>query len=739
MSLKNIQDILPHGSSSLCFRKEEFIKENFSVDQFVSEHRKHVSLETLRDDLGIYLRVLRSAMIELINKDYADFVNLSTNLVGLDKSIQNLTVPLGQFKEEVLTIKHAVDEALSATTSELKKIESIREKKMMLQRVAAILHGFQKLEELLEISSCSPELPAKEKGRREWSGKLVERAAVELNQILFYLSKCNRIPVIEDIRHRINHIATVLMEHLDHKFLDDIHKSNTESLQRILRIYATIDRISETELLFQRNVVKPYMQEVITEKQVEIQGITKMYEKVLQFVPSKCKDILEVTREGRSGEVVKGYDFLVNAIWPEIITCLETRVHFIFQAGDPNKFHERYSSSMTFLEKFEQMCGSQASIKRLHQHKSYHTFIGKWNLPVYFQVRFQEIAKVLETAILTPFTKTEAKSVFNLYVTCQLWNTVQRCWASDVYLAVLCHRFWKLTLQLISRYNTWACQLIQTEHSTAIEELKLSDENLKIGPSSSTGDARNGRNLMNGPNSGSTDSRRLEVSKLVLLVTDIVHVQNEVPLLFDNVILPHLQHHRLLNVTKLQETIKETTEQLKELPPKIGELVVNDIVFQCLQHLRMVSEIPRLYRKTNRDVPTKPSTYVQMVLRPLETFQNDNKDILTSSWLTEWTKAILDKLTTKYFKLTSDVLDTLRKMDKSLKQLKRIRDKGAGESRNNSSGVSDDDKIHLQLWLDVENFGQQIEILGVKKSTVQEFESLVELVKSTRSSPTTYS
>lgn len=41
-------------------------------------------------------------MIELINKDYADFVNLSSNLIGLDKAINGIQVPLGQLKEEVL-------------------------------------------------------------------------------------------------------------------------------------------------------------------------------------------------------------------------------------------------------------------------------------------------------------------------------------------------------------------------------------------------------------------------------------------------------------------------------------------------------------------------------------------------------------------------------------------------------------------------------------------------------------
>lgn len=61
-----------------------------------------VPLEVLRDDLGSYLKVLRSAMIELINRDYADFVNLSGNLVGLDIAISNLQQPLTSIHTEIL-------------------------------------------------------------------------------------------------------------------------------------------------------------------------------------------------------------------------------------------------------------------------------------------------------------------------------------------------------------------------------------------------------------------------------------------------------------------------------------------------------------------------------------------------------------------------------------------------------------------------------------------------------------
>lgn len=125
MSNNNIT--LPKAPKELCFSELDFVQvwfnhyyilnrgnfiftdsfsallqENFDVDTFLQDHRKNDKLETMRDDLGMYLKLLRSAMIDLINRDYADFVNLSSNLIGLDKAINDLQVPLGQLREEVL-------------------------------------------------------------------------------------------------------------------------------------------------------------------------------------------------------------------------------------------------------------------------------------------------------------------------------------------------------------------------------------------------------------------------------------------------------------------------------------------------------------------------------------------------------------------------------------------------------------------------------------------------------------
>lgn len=60
--------------------------------------------------------------------------------------------------------------------------------------------------------------------------------------------------------------------------------------------------------------------------------------------------------------------------------------------------------------------------------------------------------------------------------------------------------------------------------------------------------------------------------------------------------------------------------------------------------------------------------------------------------------------------MTSDVLTSVKKMEESLKRLKKAKTtasdlKSLGQGQ---SGLSDDDKIRLQLYLDVKEFGKQV-------------------------------
>ena len=107
------------------------------------------SLGVLRDDLGIYLKVLRSSMIELINQDYADFVNLSTNLVGLDQGIIKIKSPLVDFQSELSCAKAELSGRLESVKSCLARQERIREDKEKLSSMQQMSSVISKVERRL--------------------------------------------------------------------------------------------------------------------------------------------------------------------------------------------------------------------------------------------------------------------------------------------------------------------------------------------------------------------------------------------------------------------------------------------------------------------------------------------------------------------------------------------------------------------------------------------------------------
>lgn len=111
-------------------------------------------------------------------------------------------------------------------------------------------------------------------------------------------------------------------------------------------------------------------------------------------------------------------------------------------------------------------------------HPQYQRFLKKWNLPAYFQIRFQEIAgtaeSILSANVSASSIRHDLKSVsadeFSLHATCVLWDCVMRLWASDVYLPQLLHKFWKLFLQLCSRYEEWCHRALQQNWMVTINE-----------------------------------------------------------------------------------------------------------------------------------------------------------------------------------------------------------------------------------------------------------------------------
>ncbi|CAG2066388.1 unnamed protein product [Timema podura] len=189
-------------------------------------------------------------------------------------------------------------------------------------------------------------------------------------------------------------------------------------------------------------------------------------------------------------------------------------------------------------------------------------------------------------------------------------------------------RFWKLSLQIIARYCTW------------IEEAWEEKWPSESSPST------NGTNL---PPSEGTQSDRLLF--LVYLHADIESFADKLKH------FPAMTSTRLDGVSpqtceklyrkkfKIDDSIEESKQQLLSRLPIVTQFILGEVSSQSLSQLRQVNDIPRLFRRTNRDIPTKPCLYVAAVLAPPLSFHKAYREVVGAAQLQRWLTLIFSAIT----------------------------------------------------------------------------------------------
>ncbi|XP_017890474.1 conserved oligomeric Golgi complex subunit 2 [Ceratina calcarata] len=685
---------LPKAPRDLCFSELDFIQQNFNVDTFLQEHRKSTKLETMRDDLGIYLKLLRSAMIDLINRDYTDFVNLSSNLIGLDKAINDLQTPLGQLREEVMQVRQTLDDEIMAITDNVNENKKIREYK---QSIFSLQHIYKSLNKLYSILSLTTFLDSPAKI------DILEQAAAEFNQLQFHVSRC-KLDAVYDKQKEGEKLEQSYVTHLNEFFLACVQEKNSALLIRCLKIYITLDKITDAENLVKTEIVDPLIRGVINIENLQTDGLQNIYNRLLNILSVELKQLLDITLHPNRSSVT-GFNFLVNSFWVDVEEKIEQYIKCIFAPGDPVLFHARYTATLEFLEKLEAECVTLESLTALKENSRYKNFLKKWNLPVYFQIRFQEIANGIETVLSEPISSTSVRGTpesltrndFSLHATLVVWENLQRIWDNSVYLCQLFHRFWKFSLQICARYQTWS--------ETVLEEVWPIENEM-------------------GNLSKVEHSTRLNF--LICLYKDAEKFVNILPSLLE-IARSKLKLETPTVLKLLEDSLGETIKNLKTIWPKITEEIVNELLKRCVAHLKQVSDIPRLFRRTKRDVPTKPCPYVKNALAFLINFHTDYKKVIPED-VDDWLKLALSSLTEHYLASVTDVLTSVQKTEESLRRLKKIRDKSTGSLSSEVQGISDDEKIRIQLQVDVQAYANTITEMGISTSSVLHVNELLNAV-----------
>jgi len=718
-----LENTVPPCPQGLCISRADFLRSDFTVDKFFIEQSiRETPLDNLRDDLGLYLKVLRSSMIELINQDYADFVNLSTNLVGLDGGILALQEPLSEFNGTIGTVNNEICSSLDVVRKGLAKQKEFREDREVLASLRDTSHAITRLERVVagDVGVDS-----------------AERLATEINQVQFAVWRLGECKLVqEQYKPRLEAVCDKLNSWLDSALLDEIQGEGCE-LFRLRRVYSSIGRVEAAECVVRESVVRPSVTSILEAAQVggDI-DLGQICSKLLGILKKELGGLLSPNPDSRSlTGCTEGFNFLENSYWPEVVEQWLANLTQISSASLPSAFHQNYTTSLTFLASVEEHCRSEESLEKLRGSEATSAFLAAWNLPLYFQIRFQEVARPLEEAFDKNLIQAKLGETSNgpkLEATVQLIAAVNNCFSSSIFLRPLAGRFLKLALQCVARYRVWAVKAIQTFNKVKGED-EADDESLKKKKEEEVGMKRSSTSTSLSKEKGeplkkSTSAQALAEMKETTRVTlgQVILLHSDLELL-----LPLLQsciasHLRLtlpdLNHSEPLSAVSEAISSVSSLLPLINDALVCTITAGPLKQIKGVLEIPRMYRRTNREPPRKPCPYVVNISTSLATFASSNPH----TGLAEWLRQAKEVLLVAYQEQVSDVLGNVAKMEESLRKLKKVRERQ--ETREAKPGLSDDDKIRLQLYVDVHFLLKKLHEIGAIEKDAKTQESIAYVV-----------
>nr|CAG4634692.1 EOG090X03KZ [Alona affinis] len=655
-SLKRVRSSVSKSSLTLMEKwNSEYGDQNFSADVFLQDLWNAVTLEGLRDDLGAYLKVLRSAMIELINRDYADFVNLSGNLVGLDKAITNLKEPLSVICAEIQVVAKILDDAHSRLQFTLSERQSLREKRIKLECLIKIPSSLEQLEKLLVNTSLFGGDIQKLMEEDQSKGCVIERAANEFNHLQHLLVKCNSASlVISDFQKRSDQVNFNLMRYLEDTIMFGIENQKQDIVLKTLRTFFLLDQCKFVVNLLRIRLIRPAFRAILCPSSLkkEPQDLSGLLIKAKDFIRHNLKDLIEISG---SFDGPNGFNLVTDCLWPEFYFALSDNMDCIFAQGNPDLLHKRYSCTMEFIDYLESL--SSSTLHPLRKDPNYQSLIVRWNLPVYFQMRFQELAGSLETSLNKSFSEIgDPNKTAHFHSTEVLLSVLMSCFSPDIYLQPLSHRFLRLSLQMMARYQKKSLDIL-------IEQTKRCE-------ASSLAHSNSSAKLVDLEVFAAAHPTILTLEQLVMWHKDIRLILKELPQI-SNVASKQMELFVPKNQVLLFSSAFQTScKGFEDLLPKLNQLIIGELSLQCTSHLKNVADIPRLYRRTNKETPTKCFGYVQQLLEPIRYFRSHYGHVSQTEL---YLMAVSDVLTIHWSQLVLEVITSYNGRILSRRRVKWLR------------------------------------------------------------------
>ncbi|XP_028057744.1 conserved oligomeric Golgi complex subunit 2-like [Camellia sinensis] len=737
----------PVDSHPVWFKQSSFLQPNFDSESYIADLRTFVPFETLRSELHSHLSSLKHELVDLINRDYGDFVSLSTKLVDVDAAVVRMRAPLSEIREKILVFCSAVEASLLALQTGLRQRAEDSAAREVLELLLDTFHVVSKVEKLIKEL---PSVPAdwsngdvnfaekdldhlsngfsvqhneNETNIRETQSMLLDRIASEMNRFKFHITHAQNLPFIENMEKRIQNASLLLDASLGHCFVDRLEHRDANVIFNCLRAYAAIDNTRSAEEIFRSTVVAPLIQKIIPHSSSGVVGggasgdeLEEDYKQIKQYIEKDCKFLLEISSTENSGLHV--FSFLSNSILIEVLSAIQRGRPWAFSPGRPTEFLKNCKSSLDFLAHLEGYCPSRSAVAKFRAEAVYVEFMKQWNVGVYFSLRFQEIAGALDSAlagaslvpIQTSHSERRNSQDLTLKPSVTLLECLKSCWREDVVVLSFSDKFFRLSLQLLSRYSNWL--------SSGLAARKAGNE---------------------GSNPGSEWAISAVPDDFVYIIHDLNCLVAEICSDFLRHVIGLLSSCSTEVLELVEQSILQGAKSLKDLIPIVMNSIIEAVVKKSVEDLKQLKGITATYRMTNKPLPVRHSPYVSGVLHPLKAFLDGERanTYLMRDIRDELLHGAAFEITGHYHELVADLVSLAKKTDSSLQRIRQgAQRRGGASSDVSENNVSNTDKICMQLFLDIQEYGRNLSALGVEVAKIPAYRSLWQCVAPTDSQNT---
>mmetsp|Transcript_26166 Transcript_26166/g.86053 ORF Transcript_26166/g.86053 Transcript_26166/m.86053 type:complete len:285 (-) Transcript_26166:79-933(-) len=184
----------------------------------------------------------------------------------------------------------------------------------------------------------------------------------------------------------------------------------------------------------------------------------------------------------------------------------------------------------------------------------------------------------------------------------------------------------------------------------------------------------------------------------------------------------------------LTKTLEPCEDKISQLMENLLGTITQNLTTKCCEGLvgGSVRALTSQYRMTNKPAPKTASLYVKGITHPLKMAMSTAGDRSSHGFLLFLSEAhrvkavndIITAVSAKYQELVLELFANVKKLGQTLRKLQ----KGSADGLS-GGGMSDDDKIYLQVFLDVDAVASSLKEMDEKYIENEALKSLYEVVK----------